>query len=304
MDRREGRKSHIRWPSANTFELQSFRSIVPGHIALPEKPIPTPAVDILIINWNGAFFLRHLIPLALEVTDERHRFSIWDNASRDGSWDVLAGLARDFPGRVQPFRSLQNKRHGTGLRWLLARTDREVVVVLDCDATPLRKGWVDILAAPVLDGAAAHGIPHGDPRFVHPSCLCTTRSTLRDLKVDVRPDYPRYDVMQRLSVSAEGAGRRLEYLDEDGDYLFSGFGRTYGDELIYHHWFGTRVNPIAGMGETPEGRTTAGLAESQETLQSWLEQRGQLRSFKPDRKAGLGETLGSVLKAHGPAWLS
>lgn len=264
----------------------------------------TPPVDILIVNWNGAFFLRHLIPLALEVTDSRHRFNIWDNHSRDGSWDVLAGLARTHPGRVNAFRSLQNKRHGTGLRWLLARTDREVVVVLDCDATPLREGWVDALAAPVLAGSAAHGIPHGDPRFVHPSCLCTTRTTLRELDVDVRPDYPRYDVMQRLSVSAREAGRRLDFLAEDGDYLFSGFGRTYGDELIYHHWFGTRVNPIAGMGETPEGRTTAGLAASQATLHDWLEERGQLRTFVPDRGAGFLETVRSVARAHGPAGLS
>lgn len=248
--------------------------------------------------------MKHFLPLALEYTDSKHRFSVWDNASRDGSWPLIAGLARAHPERLRAFRSLQNNRHGTGLRHLLARTDRELVVVLDCDATPLRSGWVEELAGPVLAGAAACGIPAGDDRFVHPACLCTTRSTLRELRVDVRPDYPRYDVMQRLSVAANAADRPLAFIEPDGGFLFSGFGQTYGNELVYHHWFGTRVNPVAGMQETPEGRTTAGLARSQGVLLEWLSEGGHLRSCEATGGAGLRHSIQSIAMAHGPAWMS
>jgi len=273
-------------------------------ILTTERIISSPAADILIVNWNGAFFLEHLLPLALELTDPEHRFSVWDNASRDDSWPVLSCLADRHAGRLRAFRSLPNMRHGGGLRRLLARSDRELLVVMDCDATPLRSDWVAELARPVLDGAAACGIPHGSrDRYVHPSCLCTTRSALRELSVDVRPSYPDFDVMQRLSAAATEAGRPLSFVEPDGGFLFSGFGRTYGDGLVYHHWFGTRVNPVEGLAETPEGRTVTGLAESQRALEAWLRERGQWREAETPKRARLLGTAKGVIGAHGPAWL-
>ena len=54
--------------------------------------------------------------------------------------------------------------------------------------------------------------------------------------------------------------------------MFDGFGRTYGRGLVYHHWFGTRLNEVSGLPETPEGRTREGLTNSKVALQAWLQE--------------------------------
>jgi len=35
---------------------------------------PTTPVDIHIVNWNGEYFVRHLVSLAVEITTPQHRF--------------------------------------------------------------------------------------------------------------------------------------------------------------------------------------------------------------------------------------
>jgi len=222
--------------------------------------------------------VRQFLPLLLELTPSPHRVSVWDNASRDGSRVALMELARRHPGRLATRFCRGNKSHAGGLQALLDRCDRDLVVFLDCDAVPLRAGWLDELAAPVLAGAPAHGIWFNE--YLHPSCLCTRRSTLAAMGVSVWPEYPERDVLQHLTVRAREQGVELARLATDGDYLFDGFGRTYGDGLVYHHWFGTRVNPVAGLEETPEGRTRAGLYDSKAQLERWLRARALWREWR------------------------
>lgn len=255
------------------------------------SPMPThEAADILLVNWNGAFFLRHFLPLALELTNPAHRFSIWDNASVDESQALLLALARRQPRRVSVHFARTNQGHAFALERLLERTDRDLLVLLDCDATPLRAGWVETLAAGLRDGVAGHGIWFA--HYLHPACLCTRRTTLVHLEADLHPDYPHRDVFQGFTHRAQGAGLELIRLADDGDYLFDGFGQTYGDHLIYHHWFGTRVNPAQGLEETPEGRTREGLARSQRALEAWLRERGLWRELpQPGRARAFWDRL-------------
>jgi glycosyltransferase involved in cell wall biosynthesis len=232
-----------------------------------------------MVSWNAAFFVRHLLPLTLELTDPAHRISVWDNGSEDGSLELLLALERQHPGRIVTYRSRWNREHAGALKELLARTHRDLVVFLDCDAAPLRDGWVEAMAPPRSGDPAAAGIWFA--YYLHPACLCTRRSTLDRLGVRIEPDYPRRDVLQDLTWRAWHEERELAKLRADDDYLFGGFGQTYGGGLVYHHWFGARLNEFGGLAETPEGRTRRGLAESQELLETWLEQRGQWRAVDP-----------------------
>ena len=176
---------------------------------------------------------------------------------------------------------------------------------MDCDCTPLREGWIDELATPVLRRAAASGIRF--PDYMHPAFLCTRRSLLTKWSVDVRPDYPHHDVLQHLTHVAEREDLPLAPLEDDlrEECMFDGCGQTYGRELVYHHWFGTRVNTIAGLEGTPEGRTREGLVGSMSALQAWLLERGLWREVAPGR--GLSATRRTMLAtaaAWAPGWLA
>lgn len=242
-------------------------------------------LDILMVNWNGKFFLRHFLPLLLELTDPAHRVLIWDNASVDGSRALLRRHSREWPGRVQVRYARTNLGHARGLMRLLEASDRNGIVFLDCDAVPLRRGWVDELVEPLRSGATASGIWFAN--YLHPSCLCTTQSALRDLGVRLEPVYSESgrrwkvvrDVLQDLTLQGERQGCQLTKLWADGDYLFDGFGQTYGGGLLYHHWFGTRLNPAQGVEETQEGRTREGLQASLVAVEHWLREKSLWREM-------------------------
>ena len=239
-----------------------------------------PPTDVLRVNWNGGFFLRHFLPLTLRFTEVPHQISIWDNGSRDDSRGLLSLYSKAFPERVRVYRSRRNVGHGQALENLLNETSREYVVFLDCDAVPLRSGWIADLRGPVLGGAAACGVPHLNLDFLHPSCLCTTRTELADLGVDIQPNYSVAengewtqdwrDVLEDLTRKAHAHGRALATIPSDGDFLFDGFGRTYGDGMLYHHWFGTRLSPHGGLSEVEGGRSRERLRASQASLQEWM----------------------------------
>lgn len=251
-----------------------------GRIEAAHSGMDAPPADVLIVNWNGGFFLRHLLPLTLRFTDPRHQISIWDNASRDDSRGLLRLYAKAFPERVRVYGSRSNIGHAEGLVRLLEVTSHEHVVFLDCDAAPLREGWVQELLRPVLGGAAAAGVPHINLDFVHPSCLCTSRATLSGLGVDIRPNYalteagewaPEWrDVLEDLTVKARASERTLEFLPADGDFLFDGFGKLYGDGLLYHHWFGTRLTAHGGVEQVNRGRNRERFFKSLVSLERWL----------------------------------
>lgn len=260
-------------------------------IAAAQRAARAPA-DIMIVNWNGRAFMERFLPLVLELTPPRHRILVWDNGSQDGSQDFLSGLGHAFRGRVVPYYSYRNIGHDSALRQLLGRTRAQRIVFLDCDATPLRAGWLEELSRPLADGAIASGIEvwRQRPRtrgplksFVHPACLVTAREVLRLLGVIVEAKPPEWDVLEHLAIRAEEYRLRLAGVPEDGEFMFNRhFGQTYGN-LIYHHWFGTRVNPWSKMEVTPEGRSRQGLQMSLLLLDDWLLGLGLHRTAPPAR---------------------
>src|SRR5206468_2059348 len=61
-----------------------------------EAPAGVPDVDVVVVNWNTRELLREcLLSLRRQVTGCRVDISVIDNASRDGSPDMVR---RDFPG--------------------------------------------------------------------------------------------------------------------------------------------------------------------------------------------------------------
>src|SRR3954469_3504632 len=111
----------------------------------------TPRVTIAIVSWNTRDLLaRCLVSLAPEV--ERGRAEVWvvDNASTDGSPD----LVRDRYDWVHLIASDENLGFGRAINLVAGQTASEWIATANADVA-LRPGALDVLlAAGARDGAA------------------------------------------------------------------------------------------------------------------------------------------------------
>jgi GT2 family glycosyltransferase len=119
-------------------------------------------VAIVILNWNGAGFLRRFLPGVLACADGA-RVIVADNASTDDSVEVLA---RDFP-TVELILLDSNLGFCEGYNQALAQVDSKYFVLLnsDVEVTP---GWLLPLRALLESNAAIAAaqpkiLAHADP---------------------------------------------------------------------------------------------------------------------------------------------
>ena len=132
---------------------------------LPEVP-PAPLTDvaIVILNYNGAHFLRQFLPGVLAYADGA-RVVVADNASTD---DSLPLLRREFPA-VQLLEFTENLGFCEGYNQALARLDRAYFVLLNSDVA-VRPGWLRPLHA--------HLAAHPRTAAVQPKILAHANPTL------------------------------------------------------------------------------------------------------------------------------
>lgn len=99
-------------------------------------------VKIVVLNWNGARYLRRFLPSVEEAAPEGVEVVVADNGSTD---DSLAVLARDFP-TVGVLRLDKNYGFAGGYNRALARLEADCFVLLNSDVeTPA--GWLEPLIA-------------------------------------------------------------------------------------------------------------------------------------------------------------
>ncbi len=95
-------------------------------------------VAVVILNWNGKDFLSRFLPSVLKHTSSEYSIVIADNASTDGSVDLLK---RDFPS----VRLIQNEENGgfaRGYNQALKLVDAEYYILLNSDVE-VGPGWID-----------------------------------------------------------------------------------------------------------------------------------------------------------------
>ena len=105
--------------------------------------MPEPRATVVVVNWNGA----HLLPTCLEALRRQTvgDFQTWvvDNASSDGSRELLA---RDFP-EVRVLANPDNRGFAGGNNTALRQVVTPYAVLLNNDATP-EPDWLERLLAP------------------------------------------------------------------------------------------------------------------------------------------------------------
>ena len=140
----------------------------------------TPEVDILIVLYNSAKFIRPLLK-SLQRTTVSVTVYFLENASTDGTAQTLMAALTTFPLRTHVFRSLSNNGFARGVN-LLARQGRgEFLFLLNPD-TELEEGCLErlldhALRDPAIAMCEARQQPREHPKVYDPQTGATTWCT-------------------------------------------------------------------------------------------------------------------------------
>jgi len=153
--------------AANSLEQSTGEGAAAAALATAAAPSPVGGlaqVAIVILNYNGAHFLRRFLPGVLRQAGEA-RVIVADNASTDES---LGLLRADFP-TVEVLAFTENLGFCEGYNQALARLDSPYFVLLNSDVE-VQPGWLQPL----------YELVHTSPRIaaVQPKILAHDNPTL------------------------------------------------------------------------------------------------------------------------------
>ena len=86
-------------------------------------------VSVTIVTYNSSRFIRHCLESLLRQTGVRFDVTVVDNASTDGTRDIL----RSYAGRIHTFWNLENVGFAAAQNQAIARSTGEWVLVLNPD---------------------------------------------------------------------------------------------------------------------------------------------------------------------------
>ena len=260
--------------------LRALRALTGIRLRLPGPLGSHSGTTIVIVNWNGCSLLPDVMAAIERYSRDRPEVIVVDNASSDGSQAWL----RSQRHRLRPVLLPRNIYHGAGmdLGFLLSRTEH--VVALDVDAFPIRDDWLEVLRAPLNEGATVSGAC-ALRNYVHPCCLMmrldrfvTRRHTFQPHVGEWRPE--------RLGVEEWDTGESISRREGD-DHLAllprthargpGHLGSVFGD-VVFHN--GASVRLLAG--DQVEG------IEMSDVRASWSE---AVASYVHGRRPGAPEKL-------------
>jgi GT2 family glycosyltransferase len=241
---------------------------------------------VVVVNYNGA----HLLPPCLEGLRRQDlpagtfETVVVDNASRDGSLDLLA---RDFP-EVRVIASPVNTGFAGGNNLALRTVSTPYVVLLNNDAVP-EPDWLRNLLAPFeAAGAERVGVVTGKvvfaPRFL-PLRLCTEGFDpgphdprelgvrLVAIEVDGR-DVTEKVLWEKLAYGPEGTGAgRFRWTRPEGTFLVpvqespgDPASDLAGSVKLTFRWIAERDKPVTITGDGVSLTATAAEAGSEAVL--------------------------------------
>jgi GT2 family glycosyltransferase len=149
-------------PASQEQERQFAAAAAERLLDLPPPPTTGPLVSIVMLNRDGEALLRRNLP-ALAATAYRDlELVVIDNASTDGSLDVLSEFRPRFDVRV--IRNDDNATFSEANNQGTAAARGELVVFLNNDIEPLEPGWLGWL----VDSAADPDVVAVGARLIYP----------------------------------------------------------------------------------------------------------------------------------------
>lgn len=101
-----------------------------------------PRVAVVILNWNGRFFLEKFLPSVYNSTYPNVEFIIGDNASTD---DSVAFVEQYYPS-IKILKNTENLGFAGGYNAILERVDADYFVLLNSDVE-VTESWIEPVVA-------------------------------------------------------------------------------------------------------------------------------------------------------------
>jgi glycosyltransferase involved in cell wall biosynthesis len=164
---------------------------------------------------------RHTVELLLkrvEAVPYDKEIILVDDASTDGTREILERLARDHRDLVRLFLHTRNRGKGAAIRTAIEHVTGDIAIIQDADLEYDPKDYPALLE-PILEGHADvvfgnrfHGGPHRvlyfwhyvGNRFLTNLCNMATNLNLSDIEVGYK--VFRTDVLQRLRLKSDRFG--------------------------------------------------------------------------------------------------
>lgn len=107
-----------------------------------------PKVAVVILNWNGRYFLEKFLPSVYNSTYPNIEFILGDNASTDDSVEFVRS---NFP-QIHIIQNEQNLGFAGGYNKILEQVDAEYYVLLNSDVE-VSPSWIEPVIAMMMKGA-------------------------------------------------------------------------------------------------------------------------------------------------------
>jgi glycosyltransferase involved in cell wall biosynthesis len=174
-------------------------------------------LSILIPVYNERDTIE-LVLKKVEAVPYEKEIIVVDDASTDGTREILQRLAEDHCGQVHLVLHPQNRGKGAAIRTAIKHVTGDIVIIQDADLEYDPKDYPALLG-PILDGHADvvfgnrfHGGPHRvlyfwhyvGNRFLTNLCNMVTNLNLSDMEVGYKAF--RAEVFQRLRIKSDRFG--------------------------------------------------------------------------------------------------
>src|SRR5690606_9849897 len=101
-----------------------------------------PKVAVVILNWNGRFFLEKFLPSVYNSTYPNVEFVLGDNASTDDSVDFIR---KTYPN-ITIIQNETNHGFAGGYNQILAQVGADYFILLNSDVE-VSPGWIEPMIA-------------------------------------------------------------------------------------------------------------------------------------------------------------
>lgn len=156
-------------------------------------------VAVVIVNYNTSDFIENSLYALAKLTKNNYKVIICDNGSYYLDKWKLKKVVSKYKN-VELFFRKQSTRgsmgHGEALNILIDKIDTPYAVILDADATFLKKDWDEILLNQLDDrvkiiGAAPAENPLKPSDFPLTYAVLFDTEVFKTLKIDIRPKNPK-----------------------------------------------------------------------------------------------------------------
>ncbi|MFC1812286.1 methyltransferase domain-containing protein [Thermodesulfobacteriota bacterium] len=169
-------------------------------------------VDLLLISWNRREYLEKTLANLLSMHSD-FRLYCWDNASHDGTADIIAGITD--PRIIKKYFSKENVIQRLPCLWFINQAKNELVGKIDDDIL-LPHGWIETIGQIILS----------NKQFGLLGCWCGMPDDWNEhLAQHKIISFKNVSIFQNLWIQGHSFLIRHEYFNK---YFKTGNNYTYG----------------------------------------------------------------------------